>query len=146
MVINHSIHIQPSTSYPPKENVMRILKFRAWNKENKSMITSKHYSVMFNGEIKPPSNKHQEWGIDQFILMQYTGLKDKNGKEIYEGDIVIHHYFHETGTVIWQQSQSRYALEYLSDKKTQELFPIDTAMFEIIGNIHENPELLEVSK
>jgi hypothetical protein len=113
---------------------MREIKFRAWMIAGKYM---KSWEDLEHMNFWAYANHGGIWE-----LMQYTGLKDKNGKEIYEGDIVIHHYFHETGTVIWQQSQSRYALEYLSDKKTQELFPIDTAMFEIIGNIYENPELL----
>ena len=80
--------------------------------------------------------------VNKYPLMQYTGLKDKNGKEIYEGDFLFHHYFKEVGNVIWHIGQSRWALEYF-DKKTQELFPIDKKSFEIIGNIYENPDLLK---
>ena len=132
---------------------MREIKFRAWNNWDKKMVyqNDDHFVTNEIGNIGYEFCEEGGGGIEwkdkeNISLMQYTGLKDKNGNEIYEGDIVIHHYFHETGTVIWQQSQSRYALEYLSDKKTQELFPIDTAMFEIIGNIYENPHLLNAKE
>jgi uncharacterized phage protein (TIGR01671 family) len=107
---------------------MRELKFRAWNKKDKRITGNIELGdavVDFTG----------------YILMQFTGLKDKNGKEIYEGDILIHHYYHENGIVIWHTAQSRWALEYF-DKKTQELFPIDKDSFEVIGNIYKNLELL----
>ena len=134
---------------------MREIKFRAWDIEKNKMITGKEEGLMIFllmdecCVIRPLiKQEDDDWFLKgdfggKYILMQYSGMKDKNGKEIFEGDIVIHHYFHETGTVIWQQNQSRYALEYLSDKNTQELFPIDTAMFEILGNIYQNPELLK---
>jgi len=64
----------------------REIKFRAWDKIRNLMITSKHWSVGFGGEIRPQGR--EEYNHNEFILMQFTGLKDKNGKEIYEGDIV----------------------------------------------------------
>ena len=75
----------------------------------------------------------------RFILMQYTGLKDKNGKEIYEGDVGVDGENDAYYEVVFDEGAfvSHYdgnITEYLSETASQ---------MEIIGNIFENPELLQ---
>ena len=80
--------------------------------------------------------------IKDIILMQYTGLKDKNGTEIYEGDIVREKNADDEGIVVevvWQKGafygrENGFEPEYLVD---------DFLEGEVIGNIYENPKLLE---
>lgn len=86
-----------------------------------------------------------EWEVDPSTVVQYTGLKDKNGKRIFEGDIVKTDKFSEPnkqyiikydlqfGAFI---GQDRYNLYFVT-------FDGDSGEFEVIGNIHDNPELLE---
>lgn len=62
----------------------RVIKFRAWDKFNGEMYESKIDLVSFFTKIK-----FGEEGGNEIFLMQYTGLKDKTGKEIYEGDLVV---------------------------------------------------------
>jgi uncharacterized phage protein (TIGR01671 family) len=129
---------------------MREIKFRAWIFQEERMadvldLEFRHNRIRVDHSDMDGSHAfYSNIGNKKprYILMQYTGLKDNNGKEIYEGDVLHHNYYQEKGIVIWHASQSRWALEY-SDKKTQELFPIDSLSFKILGNIYENPELFK---
>ncbi len=71
--------------------------------------------------------------VSDCVLMQFTGLRDKNGQEIYEGDIVAWHQFKIT--VEWNPMEARFGFPTEYSLRQHEV--------EIIGNIHENPELLK---
>lgn len=110
---------------------MRQIKFRAWDTEEK--IMRKNWT-----DLNLPPNHGLE-------LMQFTGLLDKNGKEIYEGDIIgdISLDGH-AGVVIYFTERSRYVIEHPNKKRIYELFA--NCEYEIIGNIYENPELITKSE
>ncbi len=142
---------------------MRKIKFRVWDKENNCWYQPvyeaykgnlEHLLISLNGSLNirtMTSLIHESGGFpDRFIMTQYTGLKDKNGKEIYEGDIVkydcelyiINFGFWEPGNGDHIQSAYGYYLDPVNkEKRYYEYCPDETC--EIIGNIHENPELLE---
>lgn len=80
---------------------------------------------------------------NEFILMQYTGLKDKNGVEIYEGDIIKTLY--NIGVIEWNNKQGRFNV-YLNSKgiKNEMNFMKNMADdCQVIGNIYENPEMIK---
>lgn len=109
---------------------MREIKFRTWNPNGKKM-NGLHGCIVLNDRIVR--------GLADSILMQYTGLKDKNGKEIYEGDIV-RSTFNGIGKIEWDERNATYR----SVGKTADMtLSVVTRESEIIGNIYENPELLK---
>ena len=124
-----------------------IPKFRAWLKNDKEMIDVDE--IFFdNGKLDFIGD-----GItfmrtaDEIELMQSTGLKDKNGKEIFEGDIVD--YKGRKALVSWHGSYASFIYRFVDElqKRNAEWNPLYLAYMrcEVIGNIYENPELWEVN-
>lgn len=121
----------------------REIKFRAWNKITESMTPWEEIENGSQNKLKENFDEMMNRLGD--VLMQYTGLKDKNGKEIYEGDIVkrigrIH-------VVKWQDEKAKFVC-YDPFLKNPSYWGLTSAaskdyQFEIIGNIYENPELLK---
>jgi len=133
---------------------MRDIKFRIWSVEYNEMVYPKNYVIDFNwfgvtNEHYLDDSAASEFPIHEkeYILMQYTGLKDSNGVEIFEGDILkyINTYSGKEYT-----KEVRYdndlACFGLFDKKSiwcQECDWMALTNLEVIGNIHENPELIK---
>ena len=114
---------------------MREIRFRAWEKFLKQMIPVDN--IDFEQKM---INTESAWRMfDEIEIMQYTGLKDKNGKEIYEGDILRD-----------EHTQKIRAVEYnspsfvLVDSNRYFFWNCHYDEQEVIGNIYENPELMEV--
>ena len=118
---------------------MREIKFRAWDKENEKMmkVSSLHLE---NKEISVKENGTFHLFRMQ-DLMQYTGVKDKNGKEIYEGDIVVLNNIENDNMCIVRYENSRYRLEGWSLR--EDLSNVEDRFLEVVGNIYENKNLLE---
>jgi len=123
---------------------MREIKFRAWNKKERKMHYNPLLVVNFSGKILSPANDIHCGYLEcpDLELMQFTGLKDKNGNEIYEGDIV----FYE-GIQSLNEEDITSPIEWgkwcyvISNHKAFDI--ISARSFELIGNIYENPELLK---
>lgn len=134
---------------------MREIKFRAWDTRNKEMALPEFHLISFNGDVKD----YHEGGWagdadtigdnDNLTLMQFTGLRDKNGKgdEIYNSDVIYDGYHKCNRKVVFDEGC------YFADRivpvhdgwsnrltLSEALIPQDSKK---IGNIYENPELLK---
>lgn len=122
---------------------MRENKFRAWHKGKKIMgevlgIDILHKEIFFSNE---DVDCYEHTDFKDIELMQYTGLKDKNNKEIYEGDIVTLH--NSKYKVIFNSKEAGFVLR---DDEFEMNIPFtnnNNKRMEVIGNIYENPELLK---
>ena len=133
---------------------MREIKFRVWDHNTDTMMVPDNFEF-YDGKIgwidasrEAGPKLGNDGDPDQFEIMQYTGLHDKNGREIYEGDIVKNEY----GDVVVVQYGTQDHEEDYGDRFVYQGWNIqigsgypDAVMIEhtVIGNIYENPELLE---
>ena len=127
-----------------------IPKFRAWHNELGRMmsISDMWFNVDSLGEIglnDAVMNDYITVSPDEIELMQSTGLKDKNGKEIFEGDVLTSQNYPVNGVVEFRTDLGLW-VHYLKGYSYFEYLGNVAGIKEIIGNIYENPELLEVQE
>lgn len=124
---------------------MKEIKFRAWDKLQKKMLSPQIFSgdivIQLGGVVGLFNGKTYDTATDEFELMQFTGLKDKNGKDVYEGDVLKS--FDEILTVFFNPYTCAFEVMYDYPSGDCETIGINEhSTIEIIGNIHENPDLL----
>lgn len=121
---------------------MRELGLRAWSiKKHKFLNIDTLYCA--NGKVCAVVEDGVVNDIEDVVLEQDTELKDKNGEEIYEGDIVFAANYSTPFAVIYREGDCCFVAnnEFLVDYI--HLFKAHVQCYEVVGNIHENPELLE---
>lgn len=127
---------------------MRDIKFRCWDTENKEMLEVQEldYEDSYNGQPMIRTTMYSDYfDTEDMILMQYVGLKDKNGKEIYEGDIIKICAEGLGGEAIGKIVYDEYDLAFVLRNEVEELSEClwyAEQQLEVIGNIYDNPELL----
>ncbi len=123
---------------------MREIKFRAWDTNREEMVTEGAFiQVSGEGGYFVYHEDETVWEADDHIILQYIGLEDKDGKEIYEGDIC---------RVTEPDTQYHDGFEYVGDVRyahnrfyvhCPEYHPeFRVHQYEVIGNLYENPKLI----
>ena len=132
-----------------RNNMQNRFKFRVWDNNKRKYLDNGYIHRI--GYLVMPMMKN-DYSLAEaegdFVIEQCTGLKDRNGKLIYEGDIlkISSNTDREViSPVVWYDEETGFCVKY-----KEELFRFNTYRkyhkLEIIGNIHENPELLKESK
>lgn len=123
---------------------MREIKFRVWDKKKRTWFEPDMVRIYGDGSMDFLGRWESISTSPEYELMQYTGLKDKNGKEIYEGDLLgpLFPYF-EVGFV---NGSFVGTFTGAINRHTRMLYELLTDDLEVIGNIYESRELLEEKK
>ena len=117
---------------------MKELKFRAWDKLDKEFVSNidclLDISVTERVFVLDDEN-------GELVIEQYTGLKDKNGKEIYEGDIVEYDWYITSNKTVYR-TKEQVVFDDMGARLGNDRIR-NCSNVEVIGNIHENHDLLE---
>lgn len=126
--------------------MQREIKFRAWDKSIEYMDYRVRVTTEEDETTVDVLDGFTKWRkLDDFILMQFTGLHDKKGKPIYEGDIILRDGIKYLTVIYFDNTECQFATK---STKTGMCYGIGTGIedeLEVIGNIHDNPELLSNS-
>ena len=119
---------------------MRAIKFRGKRIDNGEWVIGQLVKMWEEWHILNSDNVNTAYPVDPATVGQYTGLNDTNSREIYEGDIFQAGYFGGVDVVMWDNENARYigrspqgCISYVGREPA----------VKIIGNIHDNPELLK---
>jgi uncharacterized phage protein (TIGR01671 family) len=121
---------------------MREIKFRAWDKLNKEMVfdlalgqrQGRQWTIL---ESQKRTCDYCDADSIDFDYMQYTGLKDKSGKEIYEGDIIEYMALFVHGPRLVHEE-----IKWNRDYASFSIVPENIKVSKVVGNIYENPDLI----
>lgn len=118
----------------------REIKFRAWDIEAEEM---RDWDYILNNLV---GNYEDVFNDKRFIMMQFTGLKDRNGVDIYESDVVKGDFpYADTAVVVWDSKRCGLFLKPLNSTGravSDKYYKMNSVKLELVTNIHENPELL----
>ena len=127
--------------------IKREIKFRAWDTDKKVLVHETDLDILKNifhidfmdKEIGPPPIIYNIGRYNDNVLMQFTGLKDMNGKDIYEGDIISDPM--GIGQIVFDSGS--FCIKW-NDNPNESILILESELLEIIGNLFETPELLKV--
>ena len=137
---------------------MREIKFRAWDKNDKRIFIDPQMIDFYNKKIgymqyqteyMPDTSYSIPVGFEEFEyseLMEWTGLYDKNGEDIYEGDIIFESFGEKYYKVIFENGSFKAEFNGDFDEYSFDLIDVVAQGCEIVGNIYENPELIKEVK
>ncbi len=129
-----------------QQEMVMMIKFRAWDKVQKVMMVPRDMQTDSDGNIfyveaRSLDGEYDEGDLDVFELEQFTGLKDVNGKDIYEGDILENRKYRS----IVKFASGKFLADVVGTISRFDLIG-ETHGSKVIGNVHENLELLEADK